>query len=68
MKGMELREFRKSLGLTQEALAKRLDSTGNTVARWERDEIGIPGYLRLAMERLEQIISEEKKEIIPSDM
>lgn len=65
---MELREFRKSLGLTQEALAGRLETTGNTVARWERDEIGIPGHLRLAMERLKQIISEENQEIVPSDM
>jgi transcriptional regulator with XRE-family HTH domain len=40
-----LQDYRETLkarvneGLTQEALAKRLGTTGMTVSRWERDEI-----------------------------
>ncbi len=36
-----LRELRKRLGLTQEAFAKRVGVAPNTVARWERGEIGM---------------------------
>lgn len=61
MTGKKLREYRKKLGLTQESLAEKLGTTGNTVARWEREEIGIPGYLQLAMERLEQILAENNE-------
>lgn len=42
MRGTALRRVRKALGLTQVAFAQRLGVTGNTVARWERDEVGIP--------------------------
>jgi DNA-binding transcriptional regulator YiaG len=41
MTGAELRRIRTRLGLTQAALAERLGVTGNTVARWERDEVRI---------------------------
>jgi DNA-binding transcriptional regulator YiaG len=41
MRGAECRRIRRSLGLTQVKFAKRLGVTGNTVARWERDEMAI---------------------------
>jgi len=41
MDGIELRHIRGSLGLTQAQLAERLGVAPNTVARWERDELGI---------------------------
>jgi transcriptional regulator with XRE-family HTH domain len=41
MKGKELRSIRKKLNWTQAELAKALGVTSNTVARWERDEMGI---------------------------
>ncbi len=41
LKGRALRRLRKAAGLTQAALAERLGVTPNTVARWERDEVGI---------------------------
>ena len=41
MKGSELRAIRKGLGLTQVQLAERLGVASNTVARWERDEMGM---------------------------
>jgi DNA-binding transcriptional regulator YiaG len=41
MKGKTLRKIRRDLKLTQEGLAKALGVAGNTVARWERDELPI---------------------------
>ena len=38
--GAELRRRRERAGLTQEALAKKAGTTGNTVARMERGELG----------------------------
>jgi transcriptional regulator with XRE-family HTH domain len=49
----ELRGRRKALDLTQEGLAQELGVTPTTVARWERDEVPIPGYLELALDGLE---------------
>jgi len=53
MNGKELKEKRNNLALTQEQLASELNITGNTVARWERDEMKIPPFLHLAMETIE---------------
>jgi transcriptional regulator with XRE-family HTH domain len=39
--GDELRGLRKRLGLTQVELAKKVGVASNTVARWERGELGI---------------------------
>jgi transcriptional regulator with XRE-family HTH domain len=41
MKGKELRAIRKKFNWTQAELAKALGIASNTVARYERDEIGI---------------------------
>lgn len=54
MDGKELKEKRNDLSLTQEGLANELNVTGNTVARWERDEMKIPPFLHLAMETIER--------------
>lgn len=53
MKGAKLRERRLALGLTQQALADILKVTRNTVARWEREEMAIPGFLHLALKWIE---------------
>ncbi len=53
MKGAKLRERRVALGLTQQGLADRLEVSRNTVARWERDEMAIPGFLHLALKSIE---------------
>jgi transcriptional regulator with XRE-family HTH domain len=53
MKGAKLRERRLALGLTQQGLADKLEVSRNTVARWERDEMAIPGFLHLALKTLE---------------
>ncbi len=42
MNGKALRKRRKQLGLTQAELADALGVAPNTVARYERDESGIP--------------------------
>ncbi len=41
MDGIELRQIRGRLRLTQAELAERLGVAPNTIARWERDELGI---------------------------
>jgi len=41
------------MGLTQQGLASKLKVSRNTVARWERDEMAIPGFLHLALKTLE---------------
>lgn len=51
--GTELRARRTKLGLTQSELAEKLEVSANTVARWERDEVGIPGMTDLALKELE---------------
>jgi len=53
MKGAKLRERRLAMGLTQQGLASKLKVSRNTVARWERDEMAIPGFLHLALKTLE---------------
>lgn len=42
MNGAALRQQRKKLQMTQRELAKELGVAWNTVARYERDESGIP--------------------------
>lgn len=42
MIGKELRSRRKQMNLTQAELAQELGVSSNTVARYERDELGIP--------------------------
>lgn len=41
MDGSEIRELRTRLGLTQKALANVIGVSANTVARWERGQLGI---------------------------
>lgn len=41
MEGKELRKIRRQLGWTQAQLAKAVGVTWNTVARWEREEMGM---------------------------
>ena len=50
MKNTELKSLRSRLGLTQAALAEAVGVVPNTLARWERGELGIPGW---AAERLD---------------
>jgi transcriptional regulator with XRE-family HTH domain len=58
MKGKLLRNRRKQLGLTQAELAAALGVAPNTVARYERDESGIPEPVA----RLVMLIQPKKKE------
>lgn len=41
MNGDQLRDARARLGLTQAGLADLIGTTGNTIARWERNEVPI---------------------------
>ena len=50
MRNTELKSLRSRLGLTQAALAEAVGVVPNTLARWERGELGIPGW---AAERLD---------------
>ena len=50
MTNSELKALRKRLGLTQAELARAVSVAPNTLARWERGELGIPAW---AIERLD---------------
>lgn len=58
MKGKLLKNRRKQLGMTQVELAAALGVAPNTVARYERDESGIPEPVA----RLVMLIQPKKKE------
>ena len=45
MKGRTLKRARKALGMTQLQLAHELDTTRNTVERWERNVHKIPSLV-----------------------
>ena len=50
MTGEELRDARIALGLTQKEFADILETTPNTVARWERGELKInQGWAKLGL-------------------
>ncbi len=55
MLGTELKSRRRSLGISQDELAKRLGVATNTVARWERGELRIehPLMLQWALQGIE---------------
>ncbi len=53
MTGTALQRLRKRLGWTQAQLAEELGVTRNTVARWERDELG----MRATADRLLRVIA-----------
>jgi transcriptional regulator with XRE-family HTH domain len=52
MTGPELAAWRKTHGYTQEALARALGVSMNTVARWEGGSRKIPSYLEMALESI----------------
>ena len=56
MTGHELRAIRRRLRLTQVELAVRVGVTGNSLARWERGEVGISA----PVERLVRILAGQK--------
>jgi transcriptional regulator with XRE-family HTH domain len=66
MKGTKLRERRLALGLTQQGLADKLEVSRNTVARWERDEMAIPGFLNLALKTIEREATKSAESKSPS--
>jgi transcriptional regulator with XRE-family HTH domain len=57
MEGKELRRLRKQLGWTQRRLAEAVGVAENTVARWERDELGMRKSADLLLRR---IVAEHK--------
>lgn len=52
MDGPELRRIRRRLGWTQKKLAEELGVAENTVARWERDELGMRSTAEKLIRRL----------------
>lgn len=59
MTGDELKTKRAELNMTQAALADKLSVSGNTVARWERNEVAIPPYLILALKQIKAEINQK---------
>ena len=56
MTGEEVKQLRRQLGLTQEQLAEVVGVTANSVARWERGELGI----RESAARLMLLLKEQR--------
>ena len=52
MTGKELRQIRKRLGLSQSQLAKVMETTVTSVARWERGERPISGPVSVLVKLL----------------
>ena len=63
--GRELRMWRKRHRLTQQGLADRLGVRVLTVIRWEAGLHPAPGYLQLALERLDQVLYRERRQVYP---
>lgn len=63
MNGEKIREARKKLNLTQAEFGELFGKTGNTIARWERDEIKFdsPKILEWALIGLETVKNAEKQ-------
>ena len=59
MTGHEVRRIRKRLGLSQAALAKEVGVNVNSVARWERGELGI----RESAARLMRLLDERTQRL-----
>ena len=60
MDSKEIRDLRKSLGLTQKELAARLKVDAITVSRWERDEQKPSNLAQKQLTRLVNKIINEK--------
>jgi transcriptional regulator with XRE-family HTH domain len=60
MKGTEVRRVRTALGLTQRAFAKRLGVTGNTIARYERNELAVGSTVAILIRLLGQLHQKEQ--------
>jgi transcriptional regulator with XRE-family HTH domain len=56
-----LRDIRKSLGLTQAALAERLAVTTTTLARWERNELPMRESMARFVRLLYQVERDQKE-------
>ncbi len=57
MSGAEIRRIRMSLRLTQREFAEKIGVHANTVARWERGELGI----RRSIQQLLRFVSQEPR-------
>ena len=60
MEGNDLAKWRKEWGLTQKQLAQALGVIVMTISRWERGMRGIPPYIPLALEALENRMIKER--------
>lgn len=66
MTGKEIRRQRMALNLTQDELGEKFGVSGNTIARWEREELkptGI-GMMQLAFRALEIESAFQKPELV----
>jgi transcriptional regulator with XRE-family HTH domain len=61
MKGAEVRRVRKALGLSQRAFGDRVGVLGNTVARWERNELTVGSTAAILIRLLGELHRKESK-------
>ena len=62
MNGKELRAIRERMKLTQVEFAELVGVTSNTVARWERDEMGIREPTARLIQSIDATARKRKKE------
>jgi transcriptional regulator with XRE-family HTH domain len=63
LNGREFRAHRLRLGLTQEALGRRLGVIRGTVNRWEKGRVAVPKIAALA---IKQVLAEDLPARVPS--
>jgi transcriptional regulator with XRE-family HTH domain len=66
--GLRLRRWRMQHGLTLEQLAKHLGVVWLTVQRWETGKRPMPGFLWLAIERLDQLLPRVTNDVPAQDL
>lgn len=64
----EFKKLRTELGLTQEALAARLQTTRMTITRYEGGTRRIPGVVQVAVEQLRSDLSPRRTRVFPEGL
>ena len=62
MTGIEVRQVRKRLGLTQREFARRVGVTSNHVAKWEREVVRVSRIAAILISLLDDLHQKEARD------